>query len=188
MTSENCSEMKSESTGANSKVPLLFLLKKGFFLLYIICMKIVVMSDSHGRNNLIDKVLFREQDADFFLHCGDLCSDSRNYPDILFVEGNCDWDPELPPYRVVDCGRLHIFMIHGDHLWNLKSELARMAKNKNCSICVFGHIHRYYDQTYDGVRLLNPGSLSHNRDENEEGYIVLEIDENGLYTVERKVL
>lgn len=169
---------------------MLFYLPTKDFLLYIISMiKVVVMSDSHGRNGRVDKVLFDERDADFFLHCGDLCSDSRNYPDVFFVRGNCDWDFDMPNYRVVDCGVIHILMVHGDGIWSTKRQLSEMARDKNCQICVFGHSHRYYDAEYNGVRLLNPGSLVNNRDDNELGYIVLEInEETGLYSVKRKVL
>ena len=151
-------------------------------------MKIVVMSDSHGRNAKVDKVMMRERDADMFLHCGDLCSSSRNYPDMLTVRGNCDWDYDLPNYRVVDCGKLHILMVHGDGLWDFKKELSDFARSKHCTICVFGHTHRFYDKTVHGVRLLNPGSLAYNRDENDPGYLIINVNEDGLYTVEKKVL
>ena len=165
-----------------------FFIAKLYFFIYIIAMKIVVMSDSHGRSANLEKVLMMEKGADMFLHCGDLCTDSRMYPDVFFVKGNCDWDPDLPMYRVIDCGKIRILMIHGDKVWDVKRDLAELAREKNCKICVFGHIHRYYDNEYRGVRLLNPGSLAYNRDENDLGYIVIEIDKEGLYSVKRKVL
>ena len=30
------------------------------------------MSDSHGRNHLIDEIMEKHKDADAFLHCGDI--------------------------------------------------------------------------------------------------------------------
>ena len=33
--------------------------------------------------------------VDRYLHCGDLCSDTRNFPDVVFVLGNCDYDFDM---------------------------------------------------------------------------------------------
>ena len=54
-------------------------------------MQVVVMSDSHGRDDQIKAVIRQECEADFYLHCGDVCSSTKKFPNVLFVEGNCDF-------------------------------------------------------------------------------------------------
>ena len=151
-------------------------------------MKIVVMSDSHGHNDYVQDVIDMEPKADRYLHCGDLCSDTRNFPDVVFVLGNCDYDFDMPKYAVVDCGRIRILMTHGDRIYDRDNTLAKWAKEKNCQIVCHGHTHRQSDITVKGIRILNPGALSYNRDGNPVGYIVIDVDDDGNYTVTRKNL
>ncbi|MBQ9037418.1 MAG: YfcE family phosphodiesterase [Erysipelotrichaceae bacterium] len=151
-------------------------------------MKIVVMSDSHGHNENIQDVLEKEPHANGYLHCGDVCSSTRYFPDVIFVSGNCDYDPDLPKFAVVDFGKLKIYMTHGDRIYDRDKTLAKWAKEKGCQIVVHGHTHCQTDITVDGIRILNPGSLSVNRDGTPLGYIVIETDGTDNYTVTRKYL
>ena len=150
-------------------------------------MKIVVMSDSHGHSETIRTVLEREQGADFYLHCGDVCRDPRQFPNVLFVEGNCDYDPDLPRYRVVDCGKYRIFMIHSDRMWDRKNDLLKLAVKKKCQIVCYGHTHVPVIEEYKGLWLINPGALSYNRDGSDIGYVVIDIEDTDIQ-IERKVL
>ena len=43
-------------------------------------MRIIVASDSHGSNEILDTIYDQHPEASLFLHCGDLCEDPRNYP------------------------------------------------------------------------------------------------------------
>ncbi len=150
-------------------------------------MKIVVMSDSHRNDAKVEQILKLEPDADGYLHCGDLCSEKRKFPDIVFVLGNCDYDDDLPRFRTVTFGQIRILMCHGDRIFDRDHALARMAKDKNCQIVVHGHTHIPSDIVVDGIRILNPGALSYNRDFSDIGYIVINTDGTS-YTVERKIL
>ena len=150
-------------------------------------MKIIVMSDSHGHNELVKEVIKREPDADYYLHCGDLCSDERNFPDVLFVEGNCDFNDDLPKYRVVDCGSRRIYMTHSDRMWDRKNNLIELAKKKKCEIVCYGHTHIPSVELYEGYWLVNPGALSYNRDGSEPGYCQIDISDNDIQ-ITRKVL
>ncbi len=145
------------------------------------------MSDSHGRNINVQDILEREKDADFYLHCGDLCSDPRQFPNVYFVEGNCDYNPEMPEYRVVECGKYRIFMTHSDGMWNRQYELAKLAVKKKCQIVCYGHTHVPVIEEYKGLWLVNPGALSYNRDGSEIGYVVIDIEDTDLH-ITRKVL
>jgi len=145
------------------------------------------MSDSHGRNTNVQDVLEREKGADFYLHCGDLCSDPRQFPNVYFVEGNCDYNPEMPEYRVVECGKYRIFMTHSDGMWNRQHDLAKLAVKKKCQIVCYGHTHVPVIEEYKGLWLVNPGALSYNRDGSEIGYVVIDIEDTDLH-ITRKVL
>src|SRR5947209_2947252 len=63
-------------------------------------MRIAVMSDTHGRNQTVQRALAEvaERGVTTVLHCGDI-EDPETIPlfadlDAHFVLGNCDWDPE----------------------------------------------------------------------------------------------
>ncbi len=145
------------------------------------------MSDSHRNDANVKEVLKRESDADYFLHCGDVCSDTRNFPDVIFVEGNCDYLPDLPKKRVLQYEEVRILMLHGDRLFDMNNTLAKMAKEEKCQIVIHGHTHKRTDDTTKGIRILNPGSLSSNRDGSKLGYLVINIKGKN-YTVESKDL
>ena len=38
-------------------------------------MKVVFMSDSHGYDDRVEKIISDNQDADYFYHLGDICTD-----------------------------------------------------------------------------------------------------------------
>lgn len=141
-------------------------------------MKIIVASDSHGSNGILN-VLYEMhyKDARFFLHCGDLCEDPRNYPEWIFVQGNNDYWGRFARQRIIKVGKHSIFMIHSDKCsyFHREEELARMAKGYDCDIVCYGHTHRSYVGTIDGVHLLNPGSITYPRDGNPPSYAIMEI-------------
>ncbi len=150
-------------------------------------MKIVVMSDSHGVDHNIDKVLEKEKDANLYIHCGDIVSDKKKYPYLYIVRGNCDYDNELPLVRVLDAEGLKILVTHGHNIYDRIKTLAERARDRGCQIVVYGHTHVPADDTCYGVRLLNPGALSYNRDGSKLGYLVIQVNGED-YTVEKKTI
>ena len=145
------------------------------------------MSDSHRNDELVEKIYRLESDADAFLHCGDLCSDERQFPWLEMVQGNCDYNFDLPRQRIFKYEDVGILMVHGDKIYDRNNTLSRRAIENGCQIVLHGHTHTLIDETVNGIRILNPGALSMNRDGNPVGYIVLTI-EGSEYTVTRKVL
>ena len=64
-------------------------------------MRILIISDTHGRTNTIRDVLDTVGDIDMFIHLGDVCGDEEYIYDnvtcpIHMVAGNNDWDSDLP--------------------------------------------------------------------------------------------
>ena len=53
-------------------------------------MKVVVVSDSHGRDDLLYDLQEQYPNADAFLHCGDVEAPQENFPGYLIVQGNND--------------------------------------------------------------------------------------------------
>ena len=147
-------------------------------------MKIGVISDTHGllRPEVVDKL----QGCDAILHAGDV-----NKPEILdalrtiaplhVVRGNNDkdWAEALPHSLTMELGGVRILMIHNKR--ELPKELG------DAQVIVFGHSHRYFEQTIDSRLWLNPGSCGKRRFDQEISFALLHID-GDAWRVEKIVL
>ena len=52
---------------------------------------------------------------------------------------------------------------------------------------MYGHTHRPYLKTVDGVTILNPGSLGYPRQSSHiPTYMIMNVDDNGEFTIETK--
>lgn len=140
-------------------------------------MKVIVASDSHMRNDVLDYIEQKHPDAGFFLHCGDLEDDPQMFPAWLFVKGNNDYFGDFPKQRILDIEGHRIFMIHSDKIpfMVLHERLVELAKEHGCDIVLFGHTHRSYIQAKHNVLLLNPGSLCFPRDGKPPCYVIMGI-------------
>ena len=143
-------------------------------------MKVLLMSDSHGRDHNIDKVLELHQDADIFLHCGDIECDEFVYPQLTIVRGNNDYFGDYPNMIKFNLGSYRVLMLHS-HQCGYRDRLkmlSRLAKQEGCDTVFFGHTHVAIDEIVDGVRLINPGSLYYSRDGRPLSYCVITIDKD----------
>lgn len=141
-------------------------------------MKIVVVSDSHGLNKPLDMILKKHKDADYFLHCGDICEPPQAYPQFITVRGNNDYY-DYPLDIILDLGkhRLMMFHSHGISYYKKEDKMIKKAQQENCDIICYGHTHVAYYEVKDGVHILNPGSLYHARDGRDPSYVIMEIDD-----------
>ena len=134
-------------------------------------MKIFVFSDSHGNTQPMLNVLQQKRDeCDFIIHLGDHCTDINcigsivGITPVIAVSGNNDFFSDLHefPYdTTVEIAGKRLFICHG-HKLAVKRNLSLLitaAKNKNCSIALFGHTHIPYVKTSDNISLFNPGSI-----------------------------
>lgn len=142
-------------------------------------MKIVVMSDSHGRNKAIDEVIELNKDADMFLHCGDIESDEFLFPDLRTVTGNNDIYYDYPEQLVINAKNHRILVTHSHQCYfrNRMNYLVQKAKEYHCDIVCYGHTHVAARDVQDGILLINPGSLRYSRDGKNPSYAILTIDE-----------
>ena len=124
----------------------------------------IVLSDSHGRLKNIQKIrpLFLENGM--VIHLGDGSSDirdfAREYPEkTIVIKGNCDFSYGMAVY-VLEAGGVRVFCCHG-HKYGVKSGLERLiarTKELDCTVALYGHTHRAFNETVDGVLCVNPGS------------------------------
>ncbi len=150
-------------------------------------MKIVVMSDSHGRvGDLID-IGFAHKNADAFLFLGDGWRDFEDFKSVfdtkecVSVKGNCDLGCDENEQRIVIFGGKKILMAHG-HTHGVKYSIEGMvaaAKREGCDIMLYGHTHTAHEEYRDGLYILNPGSVGR-PSSGKKSYGVIEIVNSGI--------
>ena len=146
-------------------------------------MKYLIASDIHGSAFWCEKLLqlAQKEQPDKLIFLGDILYHGprndlpRGYAPkqviamldawkekILCVRGNCEAEvdqmvlpfPCMADYAVVE-GEKTMFLTHG-HLWN-PDKLPLIPEG---SVFLYGHTHVKFDETVNGVRCLNPGSVS----------------------------
>lgn len=131
-------------------------------------MRIVVTSDSHGRQGNLFEIFERHMnDADLFINLGDGENDVDSvlmlYPDIKLerVSGNCDFYSTYPSGKMISFGGKRIYFTHG-HPFGVKhgyDEIKAYAKETGADICLFGHTHIPYTEYHEGIYFMNPGAV-----------------------------
>ena len=159
-------------------------------------LRILIMSDSHGRNENVELAIaqVREEIGEFqmLIHLGDV-GDAREIESLAgvpcyIVRGNTDYDAKLLNANVIEAGGHRIFATHG-HLYqvDMRLDLLRFAALENdCDIAMYGHTHvPYLEEDPDDVTILNPGSISKPRQaDHRYTYMVMEIDYEDEVTYE----
>ena len=150
-------------------------------------MKILIVSDTHGRHGNLEWVLEQEAPFDMFLHLGDV-EDGEYYIDAMlqcrrhFIAGNNDFYSELPREKEIMIGKYRVFMTHG-HMQYVSMNTRRLkeeGKRRCADIVMYGHTHKPDIDLSDDIIAINPGSLAYPRQAGRvPSYIVMEIDRNG---------
>ena len=153
-------------------------------------MRILVISDSHKRSDIIEKILYAQGEATHVFFLGDLASDIEDltyiFPKKQFhiLSGNCDYFSTFPSSDMITLLGKKIFFTHG-HTLGVKSSTSHLletAKAQNCQIALCGHTHQPLTLYVDGVYLVNPGSCGHPRG-GSATYAVIDIEENGIMPI-----
>lgn len=130
-------------------------------------MKVLILSDSHGRvGNILDAVEREMPDHIFFL--GDVCHDMEDLAaldptlPISAVAGNCDgWDGGEEEMELSLEG-VRCLLTHG-HLQNAKRGLWGLVNagvDREVDAVFFGHTHCAMAQRQpEGLWLVNPGTI-----------------------------
>lgn len=151
-------------------------------------MKVLIISDSHGRNNSIEQVIKKVEPIDLFIHLGDLESNGDFLEAIIpckceFVSGNNDYFTNLPREKIITIGKYKILLTHG-HQYGVSfgtdriKEIGRMLE---VDMVLFGHTHVPLIDLNNSVWAINPGSISQPRQEGHKPtYIIMDIDREGM--------
>ena len=146
-------------------------------------MKIGVISDTHGW--LDPKIPGLFVGVKHILHAGDIGSDAvvaalEAVAPVTAVLGNTDSSPVFRLTEVVTlAGRK--FLVH--HIVNphaLAGELRLRIARERPDVVVFGHTHKAWCGTIEGVLYLNPGYAGKPKFGLERGVAILHGDGNGM--------
>ena len=129
-------------------------------------MKVLVLSDSHGRADTMRRAIEAEK-PHAMLYLGDGLSDAERmreeYPllPITTVPGNCDWGSLDEAERLIELDGVRILMLHG-HTRGVKYHSMNAyyaAREMGADVLLYGHTHCPL-VNYDGTTYtMNPGSI-----------------------------
>ena len=150
-------------------------------------MKILIVSDTHGKHDMLERAIAKVKSFDMFIHIGDIEGGESYIESLLdcemhMIRGNNDFFSALPPEKEFRIGPHKVFITHGhNHLVLVNPNRVREAgKLRHADIVMFGHTHRPYLEVSKDITLLNPGSLTYPRQEGRKGsYMVMNVGENG---------
>ena len=157
-------------------------------------MKILVVSDTHGRDRLFVNLYKQVKPVDMVIHCGDIQGSEEEFSRLVdcpfaAVAGNNDFFSMLPKERQFSYGGKKFFVTHG-HYYSVASGYHRVleeAKSRGCDFAIYGHTHVPEYRFKDGVHVINPGSLGFPRQFGRKPtYAIIEIDSAGEVKVEMK--
>lgn len=149
-------------------------------------MKILIISDTHGRRSSIVKVAEKVGEVDMVIHLGDIAGD-LDYVEEMFdceihmIAGNNDFMCGLPREEELEIEGKKVFITHG-HLHKVgfgTDDLYELAVRNGYDIVLYGHTHVQKVENHNGIYIANPGSLALPRDGAEGKFILLEFDQNG---------
>ena len=159
-------------------------------------MKVLIVSDTHGRRGELEEIIELEKPFQFLIHCGDVEGDEEYIRqtagcDCVFVKGNNDFFSNLSGSECFILEGFRVMVTHG-HLYGVSLNTAMLeeeARSRGVQIVMFGHTHRPYLEEKDGLILMNPGSVSYPRQPGRQpGYAVMEIRKNQQPQITQKYL
>ena len=149
-------------------------------------MKVLVVSDSHGYNDLLRRAIGQEAPIDMLIHAGDIednleriLGPKREYT-IHAVYGNMDWGNDLNGTDLFDMGGHKVFLTHGHHygVHFTMANLREAAEKNGADVAIFGHTHMPFMEEQNDILLLNPGSIAKPRQAGlKKTYAVININD-----------
>lgn len=142
-------------------------------------MKLLVMSDTHGDAEVIERVKSYHPDAIAMVHCGDseLPYAHPTMQGLERVKGNCDHDRNYLEEILFQAGGERVYVTHG-HLYDVKNspmKLVYRAKEVGANIVCFGHSHVLGAEYIDDIFFVNPGSLLKPRGIKDKTFVTITI-------------
>lgn len=159
-------------------------------------MKILIVSDSHGRSGVLDQIVQAEPEAATVIFLGDglrdmeLIGDAYPHLRVYSVSGNCDYMSYAPGEGLAPFDGVLVLFTHG-HLYSVKTtlyELADAAEKRGAQVALYGHTHTPACDEMGGVTLFNPGAVCGVRGADFRPSYGLMTVENGKVSLEHKWL
>ena len=155
-------------------------------------MKILIISDTHRKDNNFLKIMEDIGTIDLLIHLGDVEGSEEKIAKaagcpVEMVAGNNDFFSDLPSEKTLQIGKYHVMITHGHRYYiGMGNEMLKQeAVAQGADIVMYGHTHRPAYSDEDGLITLNPGSISYPRQAGREpSYMIMEIDENGAVNVQ----
>lgn len=158
-------------------------------------MQVALVSDSHvpeRADDVPDEVLNACEDADMTVHAGDFTSPDAyeafdETGELVAVYGNMDEVLDLPRVDSFAAGGVGFVVIHGTGSpINYEERVTETARDEvgDDAVAVSGHTHEVTDETYEGVRILNPGSCTGAMPASRATYMLVEAEGGGIDDVE----
>ncbi|AQS60046.1 metallophosphoesterase family protein [Desulforamulus ferrireducens] len=146
-------------------------------------MRILVVSDTHGRLAPVYHVLQELGEIDLILHAGDHYLDADELAYTLEIPargvmGNCDFPGDGPLEDLLEVAGHKIYLTHGHRLGvkgDIEMVLAR-AKKMGAKVAIYGHTHIADHRIIDDILVLNPGSPVSPRGRDRASVGLLRID------------
>lgn len=150
-------------------------------------MKILIISDTHRKNENYLKIVKDLGTLDMVIHLGDVEGSEYTIQNAVscpveMVAGNNDFFSDLPSEKTFQIGKYNVMITHGHRYYiGMGSEmLKREAVAQGVDIVMYGHTHRPVIDISPSIMAINPGSLSYPRQENRKpSYIIMETDAQG---------
>lgn len=153
-------------------------------------MRIIVFSDSHGRQSRILSAFDAEPSAEYAFFLGDGASEAEEaFPlysqkvTCKAVKGNCDFYSTLPENDVITVKGVKMFMTHG-HIEEVKFGLENLKKKallNGVELALFGHTHEQFYKYENGLHIFNPGSIGDGK------YGVIDITKAGIIPILKRL-
>lgn len=146
-------------------------------------MRILIVSDSHGKNTYLERALKTAAPFDMLIHLGDLEGSQHFLKEnvtcpVEMVSGNNDFfcNVEREKSIMIDCYRVLLTHGHRHRVHGGTEDIKEWARINGADIVMFGHTHIPLIER-DDVIAVNPGSISLPRQENRRpSYLIMEID------------
>ncbi|MBE5941217.1 MAG: metallophosphoesterase [Lachnospiraceae bacterium] len=159
-------------------------------------MRILVISDSHGKNDDVKRVIEQVGEIDMFIHLGDVEKNVDYVRELAGCEthmvlGNNDFFLDLPHQDSFEIAGKKVFITHGHRFYVAYGvdKLREYALENGYDIVMFGHTHRPYLEIGEKVTILNPGSISYPRQDGRKcTYMLIEVDREGELHYSRGIL
>ena len=152
-------------------------------------MKILVVSDTHRKDDNLKAVIEQEKPFDMLIHLGDAEGSECWIPEwagegckMAMVMGNNDFFSDLPREKEIQIGHYKVWITHGHNYYvSMGNETIKQeARMRGVDIVMYGHTHRPVVEIEGDLIAINPGSLTYPRQEGRRpSFIIMDLDRKG---------